>query len=356
MPDGKRTRAEEAAVVIVGSCNYDQIVYVPDFPAPGATIYGSSYATGFGGKGANQCVMAARLGASTAMVGALGSDQIGRITRENFAAAGVNTDHLIAKEGASGVAQICVSAKDGNNHIVLVPGANLLLSGADVSAAGTIIRNSKVVLLQNEVPPATTLAAMRAAKEGDRPAGGRPPLVVLNAAPAPLIGGKWQEGQWREEEMKDMLSLCDILCVNESEAEVLSGVAVGGESEDDLRSSALRAAKKLHDHFGAVCDILITLGGRGSCFLEWQEEALDRGYSSHRVPGPSQPVEAVDTSGAGDAYLGAFAAYLAANHDIKAALVLAGQVATRTVMAKGTQSSFPALESLPTELRPGQSS
>ena len=74
------------------------------------------------------------------------------------------------------------------------------------------------------------------------------------------------------------------------------------------------------------------------------------------MPGPSQPVEAVDTSGAGDAYLGAFAAYLAAGHDIKAALVLAGQVATRTVMAKGTQSSFPALESLPTELRPGHSS
>ena len=121
---------------------------MPKFPAPGATIYGSAYATGFGGKGANQVVMAAKLGAKTAMVGALGSDQIASITRENFAAAGVDSSHLCAKEGASGVAQICVSSLDGNNNIVIVPGANLLLSAEDVTAAGDVIGKSKVVLLQ----------------------------------------------------------------------------------------------------------------------------------------------------------------------------------------------------------------
>ena len=276
--------AETADVAVVGSCNYDQIVYVNDFPAAGATIYGSAYATGFGGKGANQCVMAAKLGAKTAMIGALGSDQIAAITRENFSSVGVDTRHLCTKDGASGVAQICVSAKDGNNNIVIVPGANLLFSEADVLGAKDVICNAKVVLLQNEVPAATTLAAMGVARSSSSG-----PVVILNAAPAPTLGENWQEGQWQKDKVAAMLSSCHILCVNEvpdpiariifsiiltraldealfsqsftrahthklahahistyqSEAEVLSGVSVGGETEEQLLQSILVAGAKL---------------------------------------------------------------------------------------------------------------
>mmetsp|Transcript_46928 Transcript_46928/g.75623 ORF Transcript_46928/g.75623 Transcript_46928/m.75623 type:complete len:333 (+) Transcript_46928:103-1101(+) len=331
----------EPLVVVVGSCNYDQIVYVPDFPAAGATIYGGSYATGFGGKGANQCVMAAKLGVATAMVGALGSDQIERITRENFTALGVDTQHLCAKDGAaSGVAQICVSAADGNNNIVIVPGANLLFSPDDVTEASEMISKSRVLLLQNEVPAATSLAAMRAARSASAPG----PLVILNAAPAPSLGDTWQEGQWNASTRTQMLSSCDILCVNETEAEVLSGMAVkGGSSEEDLLQAVLAAGAKLQE-MGAS-QVLITLGVRGSCLIK-------KDGCHIRVPGPAFRVDALDSSGAGDAYLGALAAYLSTSHPIEEALVLAGKVATMTVQAKGTQSSFPSLSSLPSDFHP----
>jgi ribokinase len=116
---------------------------------------------------------------------------------------GVDTQHLYAKEGASGVAQICVSAKDGDNNIVLIPGANLLLSVKDVDAASDVICKSKVLLLQNEIPASTTLAAMRVAKSA-APA----PLVILNAAPPPTIGDNRKEGEWRSDQVQEMLSGC----------------------------------------------------------------------------------------------------------------------------------------------------
>jgi ribokinase len=246
--------AQQPDVVVVGSCNYDQFVYVPEFPAPGATIYGTGYATGFGGKGANQwqvarvnwlpaqspnracqltegdmsSVQAAKLGARTAMVGALGDDAIAANTRANFERVGVDSRFLLEKKGvSSGIAQICVQAKDGDNHIVLVPGANLELDESDVAAAEEMLSHAKVVLCQNEVRPSVSLAAMKAAKgRADAAA----PLVILNAAPAPSIGDRWQEGQWREEQVRDMLSCCDMLCINESEAAKLSGLPVIGES------------------------------------------------------------------------------------------------------------------------------
>ena len=132
-----------------------------------------------------------------------GPVQIARMTRENFKKVGVDTRDLYEKEGASGVAQICVSAKDGDNNIVIFPGANLLLSDKDLAAARDIICKSKVLLLQNEVPGSTTLAAMQMAKSA-APA----PLVILNAAPPPTIGDRWQEGQWQQHQVQEMLSCC----------------------------------------------------------------------------------------------------------------------------------------------------
>ena len=161
------------------------------------------------------------------MVGALGDDAIAANTRANFEKVGVDTSMLAEKKAArSGIAQICVQAKDGDNHIVLVPGANLELDESDVAAAEGVLARAKVVLCQNEVRPSVSLAAMKAAKgRADAAA----PLVILNAAPAPSIGDRWQEGQWRQEQVRDLLSSCDILCINESEATKLSGLPVVGE-------------------------------------------------------------------------------------------------------------------------------
>jgi ribokinase len=180
--------ADEPDVVVVGSCNYDQFVYVPEFAGAGATIYGTEYRTGFGGKGANQCIMAAKLGVKTAMVGALGNDPIAKDTRDNFKQFGVNTECLVEKAGSSGIAQICVRDTDGENHIVLVPGANGKICEDDIDAASPLISRARVVLLQNEIPPRSTLAAMQAATT-EKGAATRP-LVILNAAPAPSVGDR----------------------------------------------------------------------------------------------------------------------------------------------------------------------
>jgi ribokinase len=325
-------------VVVVGSCNYDEIAYVPDFPMPGETLFGTSYDTCFGGKGANQCAMAAKLGASTAFIGAVGDDSIGALTRENFRALNVDTSCLVEKPGArSGVAQICVSQALGQNTIIVVPGANLQLGPADVAAARELILQSKVLLLQNEIPPATTLAAMKCAKSE-----GSGTLVVLNAAPAPSTGSKWEQGEW--EDPGEMIGLCDILCVNESEAEKLTGLKIEtGSSEERLMASVIGAYEKLR-MLGAS-QVLITLGASGAILVQ-------NDGTHERVPAPTPPITAIDTSGAGDAYLGAFAAYVAAGKSIVEALVLAGEIAGMTVQALGTQPSYPALEQLPRRLRP----
>jgi ribokinase len=181
-------------VTVVGSCNFDQVVFVPELPSPGQTIYGTKYITGFGGKGANQvcsanlchdvndfllnelkfffqqAVMASLMGATVHMVGKLGDDDIGRSTLKNFKDRGVNTDFVgISPGSASGVAAISVIT-GGQNSIVIAPGANILLDKNDLDMAKEVIMGCKVLLCQNEVHPDTTLAAMQMAK-------GKGPLV-----------------------------------------------------------------------------------------------------------------------------------------------------------------------------------
>ena len=171
--------------------------------------------------------MAAKLGSSATMISALGDDAIASMTRENLRRSNVSLDHMYVKEGvSSGVAQITVSSKSGENCIVIVPGANLCLEPEDVERAAEVrssgqrdgadgflrslveqaISSCKVLLCQNEISPATTYAAMRIARGSKSP-----PLVILNAAPAPRVGNNWREGEWRD--LKEMLSMCDVLCV-----------------------------------------------------------------------------------------------------------------------------------------------
>ncbi|EKX47680.1 hypothetical protein GUITHDRAFT_159544 [Guillardia theta CCMP2712] len=364
-----------AGVCVVGSCNFDQklllpltvfllqTVYVQDIPAPGQTVHGSSYVTGFGGKGANQCVMAAKLGSSATMISALGDDAIASMTRENLRRSNVSLDHMYVKEGvSSGVAQITVSSKSGENCIVIVPGANLCLEPEDVERAAEVrssgqrdgadgflrslveqaISSCKVLLCQNEISPATTYTAMRIARGSKSP-----PLVILNAAPAPRVGTNWREGEWRD--FKEMLSMCDVLCVNESEAREMSKLQVEGEDESSLMDSIKRASLTLME-LGAS-QILFTLGERGSCLVR-PGDGDTREVKVHRVPAGQQRVQVVDTSGAGDAYLGALASHVAAGKSMEQAMEAAGEIATITVQSKGTQNSYPSADSLPPHLRP----
>ena len=257
------------------------------------TVFGSLYAEGFGGKGANQAVMAALLGTRTSMVGAVGQDSIGERTRRNFESLGIDTSHLASKaDVASGVAQITVGG-DGQNVIIVVPGANLQLTVQEVEAARNEIQTSKVVLLQNEILPSVSCAAMRVAREA--PQGTGRPLIVLNAAPAPKVGPHAERGEWAD--ISDHLRLCDVLCVNESEAQTLSGVAITGEG-DELLKSAEAAGAALRQK-GAE-SVLLTLGEAGCMLLEGDKPP-------HAVPVKGDGARVVDTSGAGDAFLGALA-------------------------------------------------
>lgn len=155
----------------------------------------------------------------------VGQDPVGEMTRENLATLNVDTTFLLSKPGKrSGVAQICVSTATGLNSIIVVPGANLAVRPEDVAAASHVICNSKVLLLQNEIAPVTTLACMKIAKGTTASSSSSNPLVVLNAAPAPSVGVNWRQGMW--EDIKEMIGQCDILCVNESETEKLTGLRI----------------------------------------------------------------------------------------------------------------------------------
>ncbi|KAK7103725.1 hypothetical protein V1264_018570 [Littorina saxatilis] len=303
-------------VVVVGSSMTDLVSFTQRQPRPGETIHGNKFLMGFGGKGANQCVMAAKLGAKTAMVAKLGKDFYGDNTLENFQNVGVNKDHVSqTDEASSGVASIIVS-EDGQNSIVIVAGANLLLSEGDVAKATELIGNAKVVLCQLEVPQATSLAALKLAKSSGV-------FTIFNPAPA------------AENLDADFYTSCDILCANESEAEMLTGVTV---SDVD---SAQRAAEMLRSK---GCEtVIITLGERGSVLTSAQHDG---------VLVPVSSIKAVDTTGAGDSFIGALAYYRALMPTLPLldAVTRANTVASISCQAAGTQSSFPTASQLPKDL------
>ncbi|KAL8564526.1 hypothetical protein ACOMHN_003284 [Nucella lapillus] len=295
-------------VVVVGSCMIDLISYTPRQPKPGETIHGSQFKMGFGGKGANQCVMAAKLGASAAMVAKLGKDTYGDNTLENFKKTGVNTDHVgQTAEASSGVATIIVS-EDGQNSIVIVAGANLLLDVEDARRAEEVIGAAKVLVCQLEVPSSTSLAALRIARA-------RGVFSIFNSAPA------------IKELDSAFFSLCDVFCANETEAELLTGVAV-----QDVNSA--RTAAAILRNKGCK-SVIITLGDKGSVLTTHDHEGMHI---------PVEPVTAQDTTGAGDAFIGALAYYRARlpSLPLPEAIRRSNTVAAISCQSPGTQSSFPS--------------
>lgn len=301
------------AICIVGSINLDMNAYVARFPKAGETLHGARFTTGYGGKGANQAVMAARLGGAVNFVGRVGDDLFGRDMRANLEAEGIGVDCVRTSTGvSSGVAVITV-AETAENSIVVIAGANGQVSAADVEAAQDVIAASRVLVCQLEVPLAATLAAMRRA----RAAG-----VFTLFNPAPAVASLPDE----------LFQLSDLCCPNETEAELLTGIRI------QTTGDAEAAARKLLARGAA--NVVVTLGARGSLLVN---EATVEFV-------PAVPVKAVDTTGAGDAFVGSLAYFTAQGKPLVDAMGRASQLAALSVQAPGTQSSFPRRETLPPAL------
>lgn len=287
-------------VVVVGSFNMDLTTTVARMPRPGETVLGDVFTTGPGGKGSNQAIAAARLGAQVTFVGRIGVDTFGEAALAIWAQDGVDTRYVIRDpDRATGVAPIFVD-QDGENMIVVALGANLALGPADVDAAADAIRAADVLLTGLEIPIATAAHALKIAKA----AGVR---TILNPAPAqPLT--------------HEMLLTADVLTPNESELEVLSGLAI-----DDVEQAA-RMVKAHQDQY-----VVVTLGSQGAAYF---------GPGGHGVV-PVFPVNVVDTTGAGDAFNGGLAVALSEGLSMPEAVRFASAAAALCVTKRGTAASMP---------------
>jgi ribokinase len=298
-------------IVVVGSANIDLTTFTDDFPRPGETIFGREFHLGFGGKGANQAVAARRCGAEVAMIARVGDDLFGSAYIDNFKAQGIDTSHVTVTRGVStGVAPIFVDSA-GQNRILVVKGANDRVSPADVDAAGDLLRRADFIVLQLEIPLETVYHTLQFAHDnGIR--------TILNPAPGQALD-------------LARAGLADYVIPNESEAEALSGRAVG--SLDDARACAHALIG------GGLRRVIVTLGANG---------ALCCGADGdHHVP-PFH-VEPIDTTGAGDAFIGSLAYFLARGHAEADAIARANLYAALSTLAIGTQQSFVTLERFETE-------
>jgi ribokinase len=295
-------------VVVVGSSNTDMVVKVPALPAPGQTVLGGTFLQAAGGKGANQAVAAARLGADVVFIARVGTDALGEGALEGFRRDGIATDWVARdSDAASGVALIVVDAQ-GENMIAVASGANARLSPEDLDRAARAFEGAAVVLVQLEIP----LPAVLRAVELGRRAGAR---VILNPAPACALD-------------EALLRQVDVLTPNEGEAEALSGVPVRDAASAREAAGALRRK-------GPSC-ALITLGSRGVLVAEGERFAA--------VPGVR--VRAVDATGAGDAFNGALACALAEGVSTVEAARFANRVAALSVTRAGAQPSLPTRREL----------
>lgn len=299
----------QAKICVVGACNIDLISYVPRMPAIGETLHGSRFRIGFGGKGANQAVMAAKLGANVTVVTKLGRDTFGEDTLKNFKAFHINTDHVhFTDEAFSGVAPISVNP-EGQNSIVIVTGANDLLTEAELEAARPDIARSDALICQLEIPIELSLKALEIAREEGV-------LTIFNPAPA----------------IKDLpasfYQLSDIICPNESETELLTGLPVDSDEQAEA------AARVLLER--GVKTVILTLGERGALIVDQD--------GPRRVE--AERVNAIDSSGAGDAFVGSLATFLSSGIGLDESVRRACSIATMSVQKMGTQTSFPAADEI----------
>lgn len=292
-------------IIVVGSINMDLTMSTKIFPNAGETVLGDSFQTDLGGKGANQAIAAANLGAEVSMIGSVGNDLYGKLSCDNLANNGVSVTDIIVQENTpSGTAMIILC--DSDNRIIVNSGANALLSPKHLRSKANLFTGAKVVLSQLETPLATVQEAFLIAKE-------KHCLTILN--PSPIC-----------ELPASLLELTDILVLNEHEASHLVNRPIKNvlDAEESI---------PLLLHLG-VRDVILTLGALG-CVYTMQGKTFYH---------PARKVSAVDTTGAGDSFTGAIVYSLAKDISMEQAISLATLVSSVTVTRKGTSSSFPKIK------------
>jgi ribokinase len=296
-------------IVVIGSANIDLTTFTDQFPRPGETIFGRDFSLGFGGKGANQAVAARNCGAEVAMIARVGDDMFGEATVQNFKKLGIDTGRVLMTPGVStGVAPIFVDSA-GQNRILVVKGANDRLSPEDVFAAKDVILSADIVVFQLEIPLLTTITALQfARKHGVR--------TIFNPAPAQMLD--LQE-----------IGFADYVIPNETEAEVISGMPV--RNLDEARACVRRLTE------GGLHRVIVTLGANGALFGD-----------QHVAP---FAVEPVDTTGAGDAFIGSLAVFLSSGYSELEAVSRANLYAALSTLSIGTQKSFVDAERFNAEWR-----
>ena len=302
-------RLKKAKVAVVGSSNVDMVVQLGRLPRPGETVAGGRFFQAGGGKGANQAIAAARLGAEVSFVGCVGDDEFGRRSIAGLNAEGIETSACRIVNGqATGVALIYVGP-DGENMIALAPGANEALTVQDIHEASDVISTADVLVVQLEVPPAAVMASMEVARRSGVP-------TLLNPAPAPAPEGS---------AVHELLQLADFVNPNATEAQRITGIEVDGPE------SARSAGEKLLA-MGAR-NAIITLGSQGAYAAS----------DSFTGPIPAYALRAVDSTGAGDAFTGGLAVALAAGRDLAESCKFACAAGALATTKAGAQPSMPRL-------------
>ncbi len=284
-------------ICVVGSSNIDQIAYVDNTPSDGETVFGNEYRMGFGGKGANQAIMSGLMGAETYMITCLGDDVYADMTIDNYRKSGVNVDFIQRVPGSSGVAPIWVDSS-GQNRIIVVSGANDLINGDDAVEAVKKIDDLKAVIGQFEIPLKVTEKVFQYAKSNNI-------TTILNPAPAKIPSD-------------NLLDATDWFIPNEVEFETISGL------------SAFEDANLINYSKTIKSNLIVTLGEKGAAYVE--------NGTVKKINAPK--VSAIDTTGAGDAFVGAFSYAIASGFTTEDSIKLGIERASDSVTKPGTQSSY----------------
>ena len=283
-------------ICVIGSSNIDQIAYTQNIPADGETLFGDSFQMGFGGKGANQAVMAGLLGADVYMITCLGDDVYKEMTITNYQANNVNTDHIQMVRGSSGVAPIWVDST-GQNRIIVIPGANNEIDATKAISSIEEIGDIAVLVGQCEIPMDVNHEVFKYARSNSI-------ITIFNPAPATTLD-------------KEFLNHISWLIPNENEFKLISGMEPNNENFMKFKKEV-------------PCNLIVTLGEKGAVLVE------EDGTKYFEAP----TVEAVDTTGAGDSFIGTFAYELSEENSPEECIKKAVAKASQSVTKKGTQSSY----------------